>query len=219
MAVTAGNVWTRLKEKLNDLDAVRWPEDECLRAISDAQVAILEARPDLFETFAYVSTVAGSAQSVPSDCYRLFDVVSNCDATNARVSGLTKVDRYTLDRHKRDWITMTASNEADHWMQDEREWSRFYLVPPQPATDRGKLEIRYAQFPTTLSSMGSALSLSDEAVNAVYNFCMHRLLEKDEKFAGSPTANAFWDKFVGFIGAKSEADNQHAAQRNSNERS
>lgn len=214
---TAGDILTRLKEKLNDLGAVRWTEPEHFRAMNDGQQAILEARPDLFETYAFMATVAGCVQSVPADCYRLFDVVANCDSTNERVSPITKIERATLDRQRRGWMTLPASAEADHWMQDEREHGRFYIVPGQPTTGQGKLEIRYAQKPTTISSSGSALSVGDEAINALYNFCMHRALEKDEKFAGSPTAAAYMNKFAQFIGAKTEADSQFAKVRDKTE--
>ena len=216
---TAGDVLTRLQEKLNDLDATRWPDNEHFRAMSDAQQAILEARSDLFETYANVDTVEGSAQAVPADCYRLFDVVSNLDAINTRVSGLTKIDRGTLDRHVRNWKTMDASDEADHRMQDAMEYDRFYLVPPQPSSGRGKLELRYAKTPVAITAGGDTLAAPGEAINAVYAFCMHRALEKDEKFAGSPTAASYSEKFGLFIGSKTVSDERFASTRDLNEKS
>jgi len=219
MATTAGDVLTRLKEKLNDLGSVRWPDAEHFRGMNDAQQAILEARPDLFEVYSYVDTVAGSAQTVPADCYRLFDVVYNCDNSNSPVSVVTRVSREKMDRHRRHWPLMTSSSTALHWMQDEREWNRFYLVPGQPTTGRGKLLLRYAKRPSTITSSASVLAVPDEGINAVYNFCMHRALEKDEKFAGSPTASAYMQKFAQFIAAKAEFDQQFAQQRESNEMS
>lgn len=215
---TAGDVLTRLQEKLNDTGAVRWPDAEHFRAMNDALQAILEARPDLFETYAYVDTVEGSKQTVPADCYRLFDVISNCDATDARVSGITSIDRSVLDRHVRNWIVLDADDEADHWMQDERENTRFYLVPGQPATGRGKLELRYAARPATITASGNALGIDEEVINTVYNFCMHRALEKDEKFAGSQVAEAYFGKFANFIAAKSAGDEQFVAMREQSEK-
>jgi len=91
---TAAELLSRLNEKLNDTGATRWPNVEHFRAMSDAQQAILEARPDLFEKFANVTTVAGSAQSVPADCYRLFDITCNLSAADVRVSGITLIDTW-----------------------------------------------------------------------------------------------------------------------------
>jgi hypothetical protein len=217
MTMTAGDLLDRLQEKLNDLGGVRWPDAEHFRAIDDAQQAILEARPTLFEKFAIVDTVAGFTQSVPTDCYRLFDVVANYSAADEPVGGLTRVDRATLDRHIRDWMSMDADSRADHWMQKEDEWSRYYLVPPQPETNRGKVELHYAARPTPITSGATELSAPDEAVNALYNFCMHRALEKDEKFAGSATAQAYMTKFAQFLAAKSQADKEFAVTRKINE--
>ena len=215
---TAGDVLTRLQEKLNDLDSIRWPDAEHFRAMNDSQQAILEARPDLFEVFANVDTVAGSEQTVPADCYRLFDVVSNLSAADARVSGVTFITRGVLDRHVRNWMVMDADAEADHWMQDEREYSRFYLVPGQPSSGRGKLELRYAQKPSVITGSGDTLSAGEELINTIYNFCMHRALEKDEKFAGTPTAEAYFGKFAKFIAAKTKADETYEQVREQSEK-
>lgn len=210
---TAVDVLTRVKEKLNDIGSVRWPEAEHYRAIKDAQLAILEALPDLFEVYAYVSTIEGVVQSVPADCYKLFDVVGNANDSDKLISPATLIERSTLDRQRRNWMAMDAANEADHWMQDDRERGQFFIVPGQPSSDRGKLYLRYAKYPDTVSASGDTLDVADEGINAVYNFCMHRALEKDEKFSGSPQAQSYMKKFALFLNARFEADDQAEADR------
>lgn len=214
---TAGDILARVNEKLNDLAAVRWPEAEHIRAINDAESAMLEARPDLFDAHASVAAIAGSIQSVPADCYLLFDVIRNLSATNDVGRAITRIDRSVLDRQKPDWPTMPANAVTRHWMQDDRERTKFYVAPPQPATGTGKYYIRYAKRPTTITGSGDNLNAPAESINAIYNFCMHRALEKDEKFAGSPTAASYMQKWANFIGAKGVGEDQANAQRSANE--
>ena len=188
-----------------------------MRAISDAQSAILEARPDLFETHESFTPVAGVRQSVPADCFILFDVVGNLGAGGSLTSTITPVRRALLDRQRPNWPAMDATAVVDHWMQDERERSKFYVVPPQPASGFGALLLRYAQRPTEVTASGNTLSLEDDSINAIYNFCMHRALEKDEKFAGSPTANSYMQKFASFIGARTAVEDAANAARTAEE--
>jgi hypothetical protein len=203
---TAGDILTRVQEKLNDTGAVRWPDAENFRAISDAQSAILEARPDLFETHASMTPVEGVLQSVPADCFLLFDVVGNLDSGGDLSSIITPVRRSLLDRQSPGWVTLTKSAVTLHWMQDQRERAKFYVVPGQPASGRSNLLLRYAQRPTEVTSALDVLPLEDDSINAIYNFCMHRALEKDEKFAGSPTAASYMQKFAQFIGARTAGE-------------
>jgi len=210
---TAGTLLTRLNEKLNDVGAVRWPDAEHFRAMNDALGAILEARPDLFEVYANFTPVAGVRQTVPADCFILFDVMSNLDtASNDMTTPITPVKRATLDRQRPSWPSLAASAIADHWMQDNRSRSEFQVCPPQHTTV-GKFLIRYAQRPTVITASGDALPLYEESINAMYNFCMHRALEKDEKFAGSPTAEAYMMKFAQFIAARTAGEDAATAAK------
>lgn len=215
---TAGDILTRLNEKLNDLGSVRWPDGEHFRAITDAQNAILEARPDLFEVQASHQAVTGVIQSVPADCFRLFDVVFNLDGTDSPVSYITSIERSRLDRQRPDWMMLRAASASVHWMQDDKERSNFFVVPPQPAVAPGKYLIRYARRPTAVTSSGNNLSVSEEVVNAIYNFCMHRALEKDEKFAGSPQAASYMSKFANFLMARLASDEKSDAERSQREK-
>ena len=208
---TAGDILTRLNEKLNDLNATRWPNSEHFRAMTDAQNAILEARPDLFEVIEAFTPVAGVQQSVPADCYLLLEVIANVTASNVFVSPITKLKRSTLDRQRSGWMAMDANAITDHWMQEKRERKKFYVVPPQPTSSLGKYMIRFAQQPSDITDASDNLVPEASAVNAIYNFCMHRALEKDEKFSGSPRAQSYLEKFATFLGVKSSADNEAEA--------
>jgi len=210
---TALEMTARLSTTLHDLGAVRWVQAELWRAIDDALQALLEARPDLFDVTENVQLLGlGVQQSVPTDCYILFDIPYNLDENKAPISNITKIDRTVLDRSHRNWMIETASPRMQHWMQDERERKYFWAYPAianDPATSAAPwVVMRYARRPTPVTSPSDVLAGTEEIINGVYYFSMNRLLEKDEKFAGSRQAEMFLNKFAMVVGARTEGESQ-----------
>jgi hypothetical protein len=222
MAILASDVTARLTKTLHDLDAVRWPVPDMWEAIDDAQESLLEARPDLFEVTDDVQLRdTGVKQRVPEDCYLVFDITYNLNHLRVPFSGIVKISRSILDRSYMGWMVSNASPRMEHWMQDIREKKYFWAYPPvsnDPETGQpGWVVMRYAKRPVVVTATDQALDAPDEMINGVYYFAMTRLLEKDEKFAGSPQADMFLRKYAMVIGAKTEADKQKAAIAKANE--
>jgi hypothetical protein len=222
MAILASDVTARLTKTLHDLDAVRWPIPDQWEAIDDAQKSLLEARPDLFEVTGDVQLRdTGVKQRVPEDCYLVFDITYNLNHLRVPFSGIVKISRSILDRSYMNWMVSPASPRMEHWMQDIREKKYFWAYPPvsnDPDTGQpGWVVMRYAKRPEVVSDAGQALDAPDEMINGVYYFAMTRLLEKDEKFAGSPQADMFLQKYAMVIGAATEAGKQEQAVSKANE--
>lgn len=219
MTKKASDITQRVLAKLNDLDAVRWPEAEILDAINDGQVIIMESMPDMFEHHADAPVIAGTRQDVPEDCYLLFDVESFTDTTQPRNNGtLTKIDRTIMDRQRPGWLGMRTEKTPEHWIQGDEQRKHFYIVPPvEPA---GKtVRLRYARYPVKVNTTEDALSVPDEQINAMYYFVMMRLLEKDEKFSGSPQAERFAGLFSATLAGRQEAEEKSNAKRRVKEES
>jgi len=212
MTILASDLTKRLARTLHDITKVRWPEDEMYESIDDAQKALLEARPDMFEVTEPVQMILGPKQPVPADCYSLFDLAYNLSADMDPISTVTKVERPLMDRAVTHWMSEPSDTQVDHWMQSEREREFFWVYPPvgeDPETSQpGWVEMRYARRPGIISGPGTELGVTDEGINGVYYFAMMRLLEKDEKFAGSPQAEMFLTKFGLVVGAKTEGEKQ-----------
>ena len=222
MAILASDVTGRLTKTLHDLDAVRWPIPDQWEAIDDAQKALLEARPDLFELTDDVQLRdIGVKQRVPEDCYLVFDITYNLNTLKVPFSGIVKISRAILDRSYMGWMVAPASPRMEHWMQDIREKKFFWAYPPvsaDPETgEPGWVVMRYAKRPVKVTDAGQALDAPDEMINGVYYFAMTRLLEKDEKFAGSPQAEMFLQKYAMVITGKTHADDQAEASKADNE--
>jgi hypothetical protein len=222
MAILASDVTARLTKTLHDLDAVRWPIPDQWEAIDDAQVSLLEARPDLFEVTGDVQLRdLGVRQRVPEDCYIVFDITYNLNYDRVPFSGIVKTSRATLDRSYAGWMVSPASPRMEHWMQDRRERAFFWAYPPvsnDPESGQpGWVVMRYAKRPELVTDAAQELATPDEMINGLYYFAMTRLLEKDEKFAGSPQADMFLQKYAMVITGRTYADQQDHQATKANE--
>lgn len=209
--ILASQLTTRLSEKLHDIGATRWPEDELFRAIDDAQNALLESRSDLFEVTDNVQfQTIGPKQPVPEDCFVVFDITYNLNELMIPVSGITKVDRGLMDRAFREWMIESSDTQIEHWMQAKRERAYYWVYPPvavDPKTSQpGWVVMRYARRPAVVTAGTDELAIPDEMMNGAYYFAMTRLLEKDEKFAGSAQAQMFLNKFALVVSARTTGE-------------
>lgn len=195
MTILASSILTKTSKTMNDIGLIRWGESEHIDAINDAQNAILMSSPDLFEDNRDITLVAGNEQSLPDDGYLLFDVLWNVSQAGVQGRAITKVEKATLDRARSAWTESGEKSTVRHWAQDVKQKSKFYVAPRQPANESNKVHIRLAKRPVNVTSQGSELDVPDEMESAVYYYAVMRLLEKDEKFAGSKQSMAFMQKF------------------------
>lgn len=192
------------------------------KAIDDAQKSLLESRPDLFDVTGEVQLRdTGVKQRVPENCYLVFDITYNLNHLMVPFSGIVKISRAILDRSYMGWMVSASSPRMEHWMQDILERKYFWAYPPvsaDPETgEPGWVVMRYAKRPVKVTAAGQALDAPDEMINGVYYFAMTRLLEKDEKFAGSPQAEMFLQKYAMTIGAKTKSDSELTTISRANE--
>lgn len=218
MTTTAQDIIDRVQRTLNDAGAVRWPEPEILDAINDAELALLEARPDLYEETTDFLLSPGNLQVCDATCYRFVDVLYNIDSDGNRGKAITFIKKATLDRQSRAWTTDDDEDTTvRHWTRDEREWKQFYVAPAQPSGTSQKVKIRQSVYPTPITAAGDQLSSPDELRNAIYYFCVTRAFEKDEKFSGSPQAARFQQLFAAFVAVDAEAADQGEKRTGRNE--
>lgn len=217
MTVLASSVITKMKTTLNDIGLIRWDESEHIGAINDAQDAILMGAPDLFEDHRDITLVAGNEQSLPADGYLLFDVLWNVAPDGTQGRRITKVARSALDRSRAAWSESGAKTTVRHWTQDAKQKAKFYVAPRQPESESNKVHIRLARRPVDISSQGSELDVPDEMESAVFYYAMQRLLEKDEKFAGSKQSMAFLQKFSMAVQVRGAGEDTAEATEQRNE--
>ena len=64
MTISAASIIHRATDLLQDQTSVRWPANELVRWLNDAQRAIVKVRPDAMNTTATMTLVAGSRQDL-----------------------------------------------------------------------------------------------------------------------------------------------------------
>ena len=103
MTITAQSIIHRATDLLQDQTSVRWPANELVRWLNDAQRAIVRVRPDSMNTTATMTLVAGSRQDLDNGALtplpaKLIEITRNM-ATSSTKNAVRLVPRQILDAH------------------------------------------------------------------------------------------------------------------------
>ena len=203
MALTAQSIIQRAVVTLQDTTSVRWPVDELVRYLNDAQREVILYRPDASVTNATVSCVEGAKQSMPSDSAKLMDIVRN-SATASNKGAVRLVSRVVLDAQIPNWYSLTPSVNVKHFMYDPKDVNVFYVYPP--ATDSAQLDIVYSSVPAAVAEPAAGseytdvvgnVDLPDIYGNVVLDYVLYRAYSKDSEYAGNAArAQAHYGAFT-----------------------
>ena len=159
----------------------RWPSNEGLMWVADAQLAVVAELPRAYTQTAIVTAQPGTRQSL--DALGLARGVQPVDITNnvsadglTAGSPITKIARAHLDDYERNWHA-TSAQEADHWMTDDEDPKVFYLYPA--ISDAGRIRIVYAAMPPDLISLTQVIALDDIYAEAAQYHLLHSMFSKD----------------------------------------
>lgn len=214
MPISAQSVIRRATDVLQDPTSIRWPVDELVRWLNDAQRAIVKVRPDALNITTTMALALGSRQDLDNAVLspppaKLIEITRNLAATSSK-RAITKVDRHIMDRQLPGWHAMAPTVNIDHYMFDPRDPKTFYVYPPAAAT--AQLEVMYSAYPTdiaepapggTFASVTGNLALADIYADDVLNLVLSRCYNKDAEY----TANAVLaDKYMAMATASLGAE-------------
>ena len=209
--VTSNEIILRVNKLLNDPGFPRWPKEELLDYVNDAQRAIVLRRPDAYTVDVDdFSCVAGTKQSLPSDALRLIDITRN--ESGRAIKG--PFDKSVLDDNYPNWYSGNAATEAELFIYDERNPKTFYVYPGVALST--KLTAVYSKAPPAITlAQNDALqviSLDDIYVNAIIEWSMYRCYMKDAEYAANPNKSMMHQNaFRTQLGEKSQADGAMAS--------
>lgn len=182
----ASDIITRASRILFDNTKVRWPENELLDYISDAQRAIVQLRPDANAKNAVVALVAGSRQSIPTGGIRLLRVVRNMGSAGTTPGrAIREVSRLALDSERPDWHYTNPSSTVEHYTFDNMDPMRFYVHPSVAASPGTRVELIYSAVPAAVTAANQTLELADQYINPVLDWTLYRAYSKDATYAGN----------------------------------
>lgn len=210
--ITSNEVLSRVNKLLNDKVFIRWPKNELLDYLNDAQRAIVLRRPDSYcadddEEF---SCVEGTKQSLPSDALKLIDIPRNL--IGRAIKG--PYDRAILDDNYPDWYAGNSASYAELFIYDERNPKTFYLYPGVVAGT--ELTVVYSKSPPAITleenEAGMVISLDDIYINAIIEWILYRCYMKDAEYAANPSASTMHlNAFKTQLGEKTQADGAMAS--------
>ena len=214
MTITAKSIIHRVSDLIQDQTSVRWPANELVRWLNDAQRVIVKVRPDSMNTTATMTLAAGSRQDLDSAGItplpaKLIEITRNMAATSNKAA-VTLVPRKILDAQTPGWHNITGSVNVMHYMFDPRDPKTFYVYPP--ATTAAQLEVMYAAYPTditepadgaTWNDVTGNISLPDIYADDLVDLCLYRVYSKDSEYAGNEArAAGYLAKVTASLGAE-----------------
>lgn len=204
MTTTAQSIVLELHDTLHDIGGIRWPADELVRYLNDAQREIVTLRPDLVAKLYSTPLVVGAKQQVPVECSKLFEVDRNTAGPNIR-----QVERAMLDALDPDWYTKPGVRYAKHFTFDIREPRAFYVYPPALVTS--SVDLLYAALPVDITAptgpehtaVVGNISVDDVFKNIMFFFAMARALAKDAEYAADKAlADSYAQRFMTGLGTE-----------------
>lgn len=206
MTTTVQSILKNAQTALSDLAGTTWPATELAVYLSDAQRALVVARPDAGAVTASFVPVAGARQTLPAAAASLIDIPRNSAGTK---KAIRKVNQLALDSFNPDWQSMTGVTEILHFCYDAREPRAFLLYPP--AAGAGvSVELIYSALPADVATPGGAaystatgnIGVADEWAEALLNFVLARAYTKDGESMNAALAQGYLNTFAALIGVQ-----------------
>lgn len=201
----AQDIIDRVGRLTHDPDHVRWPIDELLLYISDAQQQIVQIAPAANSVTGPVALTASEArQQAPAESLRILALRRNLGASGNRPgSAIVMTSQATLDAMDADWHFERAS-EVQLWVYNPDEDRSVFWVYPAPS-QAVQVEMTYSKIPAPVTAAGQALELSDHYINPVTDWVLYRCFGKDSDYGGnSMRAQQHAQAFALALGAKTQ---------------
>ena len=205
MPIAAKSLVQRIVDISQDKTSIRWPVNEIIRALNDAQREIILYRPDAMVTNATLALVAGPKQSLPTNGTKLLDITRNSAGGAMRIT-----NREILDANTPGWYQLPGTLKPVHYMYDIRDPKVFYVY--QPALLGASLEIVYSAIPSDIAEVAEGslfdavvgnISVPDIYANAVVDFGLYKIYLKDADYAGNAArAQSHYTMFGNSLGAE-----------------
>lgn len=208
--ILASSIINKAATLLLDPSNVRWTRAELLGWINDGQRQITIQAPQTNSKISTVQLVAGSRQSIPSDGWRLLDVIRYM-GTNGTTPGraLRIVSRELIDSYNPNWHNATKTPVPQNYIFDEQEQTAFYVYPPNTGT--GYVQINYAPVPTDLANESTAISVNDIYQTALLDYVLYRACSKDAEYApGLQLASGYLTTFMANFQQREKVDKENS---------
>lgn len=167
------SIMGKARKILTDAGAATWTNQDLLDFMNTGQREIIKANNGTSVATENITCVVGSKQTVPG--LRLLDVTRNMGA-NGTTAGkpITKMDREVLDALVPTWHTLTAVDEAIHYVTGEDD-NVFYLYPPIKANQQVEtVQIKLPADVILANTTTAAITVDDTFEGAMIDYVCGR---------------------------------------------
>ena len=203
--VLVRDVINRAETILQDTTNTRWAKDELLDWLNDAQLGIVNRRPDTYVKNVAFSCEQGTKQSLPADGLRLMRVRRNTTGRAIRV-----IDMRILDDQIPEWHDNVDAAQVDHYAYDLIDPKTFYVYPAPAANV--SIDIIYTVAPEPIEVADwetdtKTITLDDSYLNPILDWILYRAYSKDADYtSNAQRAQMHLEAFKAALGEKTQAD-------------
>lgn len=207
MATSVTEVLRRVRHLIQDSAGIRWPDEELLLWLNDAQRDLVTYKPDASAVTATITCATGTRQTLPAGGAQLLDIVRNMTGAQRAVR---RIERAVLDAETPEWHGASSNVQTRWFTYDARNPTVFYISPP--ATISTQLEIVYSKIPDLLS-MDDDIGLEDIYTGPLVDYVCYRAFAKDTDFAQSAErARMHFSAYMATVTGKQMAEHDQVQQ-------
>lgn len=200
---TVTDIINRVNDALVDDQFTRWPKNDLLSYLNEAQKAIVLIRPDSFVIDVELTCTDGTKQALPDEALRLVDVRYNSVSKRA----IVKKERSEITEYDPGWYGTTGETDAEAFVYDERDPKVFFVYPGLAAGS--KLDIVCSKTPAEIPVADidtASSSLQSVYTNAIVEFMLYKAHSKDFEYSEQQKAVTHYQMFRTILNAKSEGE-------------
>lgn len=208
--ILASSVIDKASTLLLDPSNVRWTRAELLGWLNDGQRQISLMAPQTTNKVATIQLAAGTRQSIPSDGWRLLDVMRYM-GTNGTTPGraVRLISRELIDAYNPHWHSDTRTNAPQNFLFDEQDQTAFYVYPPN--TGNGYLQINYAPVNEEITDEADPIAINDIYQTPLLDYILYRACSKDAEYApGLQLAGGYLTTFMAAFQQREKVDKDNS---------
>lgn len=203
------DIANKVSEVLQDLQRKSWTKSQLWEWIYDAELAVIQIRPDANPATCVIDLEPGTRQGIQSidGALRTLDVVRNVDESGNPGLAIRSVDRKALDLFNPGWHKTTAVAEPTEYVFDDRDPQTFYVNPPSDGD--GHVETVCSMIPAEYDEGDSnqTITVNDTYVPAMIEWALYRCFSRDsEKTPNGQRAQLHLNNFKSLMGMKANSD-------------
>jgi hypothetical protein len=205
--ITATSLINKAAILLQDVDNTRWPREELLGWLNDAQRQIVMMKPTASAETSAVLLARGAKQLIPNDGWQLLDVIRNMGKdgeTPGRV--IRVVSRKVLDAQDSNWHATPPTDTVINYIFNMQDGGQSFYVYP-PSNGLNYVELIYSRMPNDLEEESGNIDVNHIYQNALVDYIVYRAASKDAENAPMlEFAKMYLEMFNAGVQSKDQAE-------------